>query len=74
MIIIWVKIKILQVKIFCYFVEKLYFVLKIFKFLHFKQSRDLPNLWHLDKYYTRDRVHFWIYLLNHNQLCQGSSV
>ena len=33
-----------------YFVEKLSSVLKIFKFLYFKQCHDLPNLWRHAEY------------------------
>ena len=39
-----------QVKNFFYFVEKLCSILKIFKFLYFWPSHDLPNLWHHDEY------------------------
>ena len=39
-----------QVKNFFYFVEKLRYVLKIFKFLYFQPSPDLPKLWLHDEY------------------------
>ena len=35
---------------FFYFVEKLCSILKIFTFLYFKRSHDLPNLWCHDEY------------------------
>ena len=40
-----------QVKIF-YFTGKLCSVLKIFKFMYFSPSRDLPSLIRHDEYYT----------------------
>ena len=37
-------------KEFFYFVEKLCSIPKILKFLYFKQSHDLLNLWFYDEY------------------------
>ena len=55
---------------FFYFVEKLCFVLKIFKVLYFQPSHDLLNLWRdvMMSISTWDRMHFGIYLLNQNSL------
>ena len=39
--------------------------IQVFVFL---TIHDLTILWHHDEYSTWDRVHFWIYLLNHNWL------
>ena len=57
-----------QVKNFFYFVDKLWSVLKIFNFLYFNHPMIYQICDAMMSITTWERVHFWIYLLNHNSL------
>ena len=55
-----------EVKNFFYFVEKLFSVLKIFCIFNHPMIYQVCDI--MMSISTWDRVHFWIYLLNHNSL------
>ena len=57
-----------QVQNFFYFTEKLCPVLKIFKFLYFQPPLIYQICDFVMNISTWGRVHFWIYLFNHNSL------
>ena len=57
-----------QVKNFVYFLEKFCSILNIFKFLYFNHGMNYQICDVMMSISTWYRLHFWIYLLNHNSL------